>query len=436
MSSSYNAVILASGEGTRFGARKQFNLLNGVPAYQVVLDKVYPTADHIVVVVNPDVVPEIIDAIHTKYNDPKISVVAGGSSRHESVLNGVNALRNNPEVAYDVLVILESARPLVSIDQISQLVSTIKMGCSSATYYIDTPDAVFNSTECTYENRESLKSIQTPQAFDMSAFINCMDRDTQPSSYMYEECQYMMHMLGEPPTLLLGGSNLTKLTTKSDLSVLDSMNKSKTVFITGGGGAVGSSLVQYFTKNGYQVIAPSRHEMDLTNDLSIMDYISGLKVAPDIIINNAGVMEKVSFSSTDFMKSFDSMVGVNIRAHLRITQFFLTINPSAVVINIGSTSGESGRPEFMGYGITKAGMMVMTESLVAEGYSSFCINPGRLKSKLRSAIYGDESSSNLLSADHVSQVVNNILQGMYSNGDMINIRVDDGVFKIKQYSRI
>jgi NAD(P)-dependent dehydrogenase (short-subunit alcohol dehydrogenase family) len=113
----------------------------------------------------------------------------------------------------------------------------------------------------------------------------------------------------------------------------------------------------------------------------------------------------------------------------------ITKNPKLTVINISSTSGESGRGEFMAYGISKSGMIIMTEALVEEGFSSYCINPGRLKSKLRENIFGHEDQNTLLEPKHVICVVDNIINGLYANGSILTVRVDDGVFKIKEFKR-
>ncbi len=48
----------------------------------------------------------------------------------------------------------------------------------------------------------------------------------------------------------------------------------KRVFITGGNGDIGSSIVEIFKINGYEVISPNSKELDLRDSKLIKEYFN------------------------------------------------------------------------------------------------------------------------------------------------------------------
>lgn len=63
-----------------------------------------------------------------------------------------------------------------------------------------------------------------------------------------------------------------------------------TVFITGARVGLGEEFARQYRGEGWQVIAPTRGEFDVTDRQSIDSFVSGLRDTPvDLLINNAGV---------------------------------------------------------------------------------------------------------------------------------------------------
>jgi 2-C-methyl-D-erythritol 4-phosphate cytidylyltransferase len=94
-----SAIIVAAGSGTRFGAGvpKQFLEIGGKPVLIHTLEKFENCAvvDEIILVLS---VAEIENFRHSaaRYNLQKpLKIVAGGRSRAESVLNGLNSVDAN-----------------------------------------------------------------------------------------------------------------------------------------------------------------------------------------------------------------------------------------------------------------------------------------------------------------------------------------------------
>ena len=82
-------------------------------------------------------------------------------------------------------------------------------------------------------------------------------------------------------------------------------------FITGGSRGIGKATAEYFKNKGYQVIAPTRAELDLSDKQSVKAYLTRVENTPiDTIINNAGIndincLEDVSDDEMERMLQID-----------------------------------------------------------------------------------------------------------------------------------
>ena len=105
-------MIMSAGTGSRFGADcpKQYTYMNGRPVIDYVFDACRKSvfADEIVIVASGSYVDELEERYHTP-------VVCGGSSRPESVANGVRYIFENYEC--EKLIITNAVCPLATTEQ-------------------------------------------------------------------------------------------------------------------------------------------------------------------------------------------------------------------------------------------------------------------------------------------------------------------------------
>ena len=116
------AIILAGGTGTRVGYNKpkQFIIVEGKPiiAYTIEIYQQHPEIDAIEIVIHKDY-KNYIEEIISKYKYNKVKwIVNGGNSFQESVINGLNGLKNYAKDK-DVVLIHYGASPFTSQDIIS-----------------------------------------------------------------------------------------------------------------------------------------------------------------------------------------------------------------------------------------------------------------------------------------------------------------------------
>ena len=121
------AIILAGGKGTRFGTEhpKQFVEIHEKPLIVHALEKFSKNSniDEICVVCLENYVSELEEIIK-KYDIKKIShIIIGGSTRHESIRNGVNFLRDNGYPNKTKVIIHNANMPLVTETNINECIS-------------------------------------------------------------------------------------------------------------------------------------------------------------------------------------------------------------------------------------------------------------------------------------------------------------------------
>ena len=190
------AIILAAGEGSRFGAKKQFIVYKGKKLYEHVLDTVsrcIPREN--VVVVGVD--------------------VPGGKTRTESVFNGLKSLANKK---IEKVVIAEAARPLVTTRQIEEILNTEYKSNTFVMPLVNT--VIYRNGD--YINRNELYELLVPQAFDFTllykAYCTGKYKDyTDDTRIIFEEFNIKPHFL-------VTSDNLFKVTYQKDIAVLDSIS--------------------------------------------------------------------------------------------------------------------------------------------------------------------------------------------------------------------
>lgn len=70
----------------------------------------------------------------------------------------------------------------------------------------------------------------------------------------------------------------------------------KKLFLTGADGGIGSAVKEKFSENGYEIIAPDLHELDLSDPANVDAYFEKTFAAFDVIIHCAGYNRPLDIS--------------------------------------------------------------------------------------------------------------------------------------------
>jgi 2-C-methyl-D-erythritol 4-phosphate cytidylyltransferase len=153
-------VVVAAGDGARFGGLKQWAEIDGRSLVEWSLEAARSVADGVVLVLRADAVDASPPDSHGVD-----AVVAGGATRAASVRAGLAAV----PLDADVIVVHDGARPLASPALFRAVVDTVAAGAAGAVPGLAVADTVkrvddAGSVVSTVE-RHGLVTVQTPQAF-------------------------------------------------------------------------------------------------------------------------------------------------------------------------------------------------------------------------------------------------------------------------------
>ena len=132
------------------------------------------------------------------------------------------------------------------------------------------------------------------------------------------------------------------------------------ILITGGSRGIGSDICEIFKKDGHEVIAPTREELDLSQPFSfIPDKI-------DILINNAGINIIDSIFEGE---NYEEMMTVNYFSPLRLFKLCLPHMKKqnyGRVVNIGSVWVDYAKPGRSSYSASKNALHSLTKAITSE----------------------------------------------------------------------
>ncbi len=216
---SCGAVIVAAGTASRMGGiDKVMAPLGGVPMIQRTL-QTFQDCDaitEIVVVTREDLILPISD-LSRNMNKVK-AVVAGGSSRQESVHLGLNALSEGIQLA----AIHDGARPLVTWQLIDRVVRATHThhAAAPAVPVKDTIKVVEGRVVKYTPDRAALVAVQTPQVFDFDLLRGALKKAQLEDAQVTDDCS-AVELMGMAVKIVEGDERNLKVTTPMDLKIAE-----------------------------------------------------------------------------------------------------------------------------------------------------------------------------------------------------------------------
>lgn len=178
---------------------------------------------------------------------------------------------------------------------------------------------------------------------------------------------------------------------------------SKLIVITGATRGLGRALVPQFVAAGHTVVGCGRsqnhveelrdlfgepHEfatIDVTDSTDVTIWANGVLAGhgpPDLLVNNAAVMNIPAPLWEVPADEFDRLIDVNVKGVANVIRAFvpaMVAKTSGVIVNLSSGWGRSTSPEVAPYCASKFAVEGLTKSLAQElppGMAAVPLNPG------------------------------------------------------------
>ena len=213
------AVIVAAGNASRMGGiDKVMAPLQGEPMI-VRTVRTFQNCDaisEIVVVTRPDLIVPIMDLCH---GFSKVTmVVAGGSSRQDSVEIGLAALSKKVKLA----AVQDGARPLITEAVIDRTVRAAHTygAAAPAVPVKDTIKIVQGGVVASTPDRSTLQAVQTPQVFDIDLLKGALSQAKKDGAAVTDDCS-AVERLGMSVKIVEGDERNIKVTTPMDLKIAE-----------------------------------------------------------------------------------------------------------------------------------------------------------------------------------------------------------------------
>lgn len=255
-SSAVDVVVPAAGSGSRMGGsvKKTYIEVAGLPILGHTLRTLsrIPDVGRIWVVAAAADVAFCREQVIARYAIPKVAgVLAGGSTRQESVYRGLCAVPTSA----DLVLIHDGARPCVDADTVRRVIAGASES-GAATAAIPMKDTLRRADAQSFAqedlDRSNVWRIQTPQGFRRDLILEAHRRARALREEATDDAK-LVELVGVRARLVAGNERNFKVTTADDISLVEAALTSRVC-------SQESSALEIRTGIGYDVhqLAPGR----------------------------------------------------------------------------------------------------------------------------------------------------------------------------------
>jgi 2-C-methyl-D-erythritol 4-phosphate cytidylyltransferase len=453
-----HAIILAGGNGDRFGAEmpKQFIRLAGDPIIVRTL-RTFASApiDSIVIVAHPNWLTETHELVEGAELPVPARVVVGGLTRNESTAKGLASLEAEDD---DIIVIHDAVRPLVPLEVILRSIEPVMSGRADATDTVipsaDTLVIVEGEDVVDIPDRGRFRRGQTPQVFRKHILARAYAAAIRAGDLTAtDDCSLVLrHVPGARIVALPGDEMNLKITTRTDLIMADRMLQMLTLaddtepqparslegarlFIVGGTNGIGQAIAQEAERVGAHAEVDGRSlGLDVRDHAAVearmaaaAERLGGL----DHVVCTAGLLRigAVADSSPDDLAE---VIDINLTGTLNVARAahpHLRASGGSFTV-FASSSFTRGRPNYVAYSASKAGVVNLAQGLAEEwgedGIRVNAVSPERTDTPMRRAAFPNESPVGLLSSTDVALATLRLIASDLT-GQVLDVRRHDSI---------
>jgi len=212
---------------------------------------------------------------------------------------------------------------------------------------------------------------------------------------------------------------------------------SKLIVITGVSRGLGLAMTEQFIQEKHTVLGCARSKeaveklqqkfgpphdfasVDVADEHQVLTWAERLLThysPPDLLINNAGLVNQLAPLWQIPSDEFSRLLDVNIKGTVHVIRHFIPAmlsNKSGIIVNFSSGWGRSTSPQVTPYCASKWAIEGLTQSLAQElpdGMAAIPLNPGIIHTDMLEICYGEEAAAYTPIKNWVKQAVPFLLQ--------------------------
>jgi 2-C-methyl-D-erythritol 4-phosphate cytidylyltransferase len=220
-------IIAAAGEGTRMAGKrpKQFLELAGIPIISHTL-RAFEQCDvihQIIIVLAAGETDNFLSVAQQHGLHKTARVVAGGNTRAESVLNGLQAVRGK---AVEIVAVHDAVRPFVTPNEIARTVQAAAVNGAAilVSSPVDTMKQVNDGLIVKTLKRAELRNALTPQCFRYELLLRAYEEADVSDPELTDESS-LVERLGVKIAIVEGSPRNIKITRPEDLPIGEALLK-------------------------------------------------------------------------------------------------------------------------------------------------------------------------------------------------------------------
>ena len=226
-------------------------------------------------------------------------------------------------------------------------------------------------------------------------------------------------------------------------------DRNRLILLTGCSRGLGAALTKQFDAGGHTVVGCARSEASLAalrgalparHRFSVVDVSDAAMVGdwanqifreigvPDLVINNAAVINDPAPLWEVAADEIDALLNVNVKGVLNVIRAFFPAmrqRGTGVVVNLSSGAGRMGLPGLAPYCATKWAVEGLTKSLAEElpdGMAAIPLSPGVVDTDMLHQIWGDRAHAEIEPDSWAAQAAPYILSlGPAQNGESLTM---------------
>lgn len=213
------AVLLAAGNGERFGGYKQFERIGGRMVYTYPLSVLQETG------IFQRVVLVLPSEKHFGLVEESVEKIVGGNTRQESSRIATEYLQKTGVVEEDLVLIHDAVRPFLTREGIFRVLDAAEKNGAATVGRYSTDTVYFAGETITLLNREKVFLAETPQVFRFGLLKKGHEAAVSDGYRTTDDISLVLRMGVKPQLVVSDWFNL-KITTRRDLELFKLLLKS------------------------------------------------------------------------------------------------------------------------------------------------------------------------------------------------------------------